>query len=411
MGRQAFFLIVLVTLGMRAMAQKSDKWLYNLLYEEGSPLLKKVLSHPDIYRYQIMYTQIDRDKFNSPYFKTYRVNVDRNRYFNPASTVKLPTALVALEKLNNLKIRELNKYSDMITDSGFRRQTKVLQDSSSESGYPSVANYIKKVFLVSDNDAYNRLYEFDGQQVLNESIWKKGYKDVRITRRFYPMNEEENRYTNPIRFYKDGKLVYEQPAVYSKVKFKFPKERILVGKAHIDANDVKVNEPMDFTHHNNFPLEDQQKILRSILFPQSVGKKERFNLTPDDYSFLYRYMSMLPGQSDHPAYDTTEYFDTYAKFFLYRATKSPVPPSVRIFSKAGWSYGFLTDNAYIVDLQNHTEFMIAATIYVNSDGIINDDKYDYDDIGYPFFKEIGEIIYHRELKRTKKYPANLSDIK
>jgi hypothetical protein len=27
--------------------------------------------------------------------------------------------------------------------------------------------------------------------------------------------------------------------------------------------------------------------------------------------------------------------------------------------------------------------MLTATIYVNSDGVMNDDKYDYDNIGYP----------------------------
>jgi hypothetical protein len=82
----------------------------------------------------------------------------------------------------------------------------VLKDTSSANGYPSIANYIKKIFLVSDNDAYNRLYEFNGQQTENEKLWQKGYKDVRITRRFVTMNEEQNRHTNAIRFMQDGKL-------------------------------------------------------------------------------------------------------------------------------------------------------------------------------------------------------------
>ena len=40
----------------------------------------------------------------------------------------------------------------------------------------------------------------------------------------------------------------------------------------------------------------------------------------------------------------------------------------------------------------------------NRDGILNDDKYEYDETGYPFFKEVGEIIYLHELerKRTRK---------
>jgi hypothetical protein len=58
----------------------------------------------------------------------------------------------------------------------------------------------KRSFLVSDNDAYNRLYEFDGQETLNRSLWQKGYNDVRIVRRFVTATEEENRHTNAIRF-------------------------------------------------------------------------------------------------------------------------------------------------------------------------------------------------------------------
>lgn len=404
------FSIILIS-GLKSFAQHTDKWLFSLLYEQGSPLLKKILDHPETYRYQIVYTRINRDKQNRPRFKTFYVNEDRNNYFNPASTVKLPVALVALEKLNKPNFSGVDKYTTMLTDSAFSGQFRVHEDTSSATGYPSVANYIKRIFLVSDNDAYNRLYEFDGQQLLNEDLWEKGYKDIRITRRFQPMNEEENRHTNPIKFVSGGKVVYEQPAAYSKAKFNFPRQKILIGDAHLDARDVRIEGPMDFTRHNNFPLSDQQQMLKSVMFPASVKKSKRFDLSADDYAFLYKYMCMLPYQSDHPAYDTREFFDSYAKFFLFKADRTPVPDYMHIYSKAGWSYGFLTDNAYIVDLRSNTEFMVAATIYVNSDGVLNDDKYDYDTIGYPFFKEIGEIIYKSELNRPRKYRPDLSYLK
>jgi hypothetical protein len=60
-----------------------------------------------------------------------------------------------------------------------------------------------------------------------------------------------------------------------------------------------------------------------------------------------------------------------------------------------------------VDFKNNAEFMICAVIYVNSDGILNDDKYEYEETGYPFFKEIGTIIYQYELTRKKKFKPNL----
>ena len=378
----------------------------DLLNSQASPLLKRVLSHPDSFQYQIIYTQIERDKHNKPHFKNYYVHVNRDQYFNPASTVKLPTALVALEKINDMKVAGVNKYTPMLTDSSYSGQSKVLTDTSSEGGLPSIAQYIRKIFLVSDNDAYNRLYEFVGQQTLNEKLRSKGYKDVRITRRFVSMNEDENRHTNAIRFVQNGQTIYEQPPAYSNVSFDFSKT-ILEGKGHWDSTDSLINEPMDFTKHNNLPLEDLQHMLQSALFQESVPKSQRFHLTRDDEHLLYQYMSAYPSESVKPGYDTSEYFNSYAKFF-YKAGHQRVPAFIRIFNKPGWSFGYLTDAGYVADFKNHIEFMLSAVIYVNADGILNDDKYEYEEIGYPFFSEVYNIIYQYDLHRKRKYYPDLS---
>ena len=57
---------------------------------------------------------------------------------------------------------------------------------------------------------------------------------------------------------------------------------------------------------------------------------------------------------------------------------------------------------------NKVEFMLTATIYCNSDGIFNDDKYDYETIGFPFLKNLGKIIYEYELKRQRSNIPDLS---
>lgn len=390
-------------------AQTPDSpWLRQLLEENASPALKSVLAQPDTFRYQLIYTRIDRDKNNKPSFTHYYLNVDKNRYFNPASTVKMPLAFLALEKLNRLKKTGVGKYTTMLTDSAAPPQTTVLSDTSAKNGLPSVAQYIRKIFLVSDNDAYNRLYEFLGQQYINETLHKKGYRDMRITRRFVRMNEEENRLTNPVRFMDEsGKLLYAQPAARSKFQFNFS-QRNLIGQAYYDRDEKLVAEPMDFTTHNNAPLADLQQLLQSVLFPSSVPAKQRFDLTEDDYRFLYRYMSELPSESQFPKYDTSEFFDSYTKFFFFRAGKEKIPPHIRSFNKTGWSYGFLTDVCYIVDFKHNVEFMLSGNIYVNKDGVLNDNKYEYDETGYPFFKEVGNIIYNHELKRPRQHQPDLN---
>jgi len=60
------------------------------------------------------------------------------------------------------------------------------------------------------------------------------------------MTEEENRHTNPIRFLRNGKIAYEQPAAESKANFDFSRQ-VFIGNAHLDRNDSLINTPMDFT--------------------------------------------------------------------------------------------------------------------------------------------------------------------
>ena len=92
---------------------------------------------------------------------------------------------------------------------------------------------------------------------------------------------------------------------------------------------------------------------------------------------------------------------------MFKSGKTEIPEHIRVFNKTGWSYGFLTDIAYIVDFKNKVEFMLSGTIYVNRDGILNDDKYEYEELGYPFFQEVGNIIYRYELERKRKFVPDL----
>jgi hypothetical protein len=157
-------------------------------------------------------------------------------------------------------------------------------------------------------------------------------------------------------------------------------------------------------------MQEQHNILKAILFPDAVARETCFNLTEDDYSFLYKYMSQLPRESQSPKYDTSHY-DSYCKFLMFGDNKKPIPKNIRIFNKVGDAYGFLIDNAYIVDFDKNVEFMLTACIYVNSDGIFNDNKYDYDTIGYPFMANLGKAVYEYELSRPKKFVPNLNRFK
>lgn len=382
------------------------------LLQQNPQLFNQVLSQKDELGIQLLYTQIDRDKKNKEdkiKFIDHSYNLNQDQYFYPASTVKLPVAILALQKLNELKVAGLDKNTTMITGSAGGQQTGVMNDASAADGRPTIAHYIKKILLVSDNDAFNRLYEFLGQEYINNSLHKMGFSQAQIIHRLsISLSDEENRHTNPIRFIDTaGNIIYEKPAEISKLVY--AERNTKMGKGFMRGAEL-VNEPFDFSKKNRLLLTDLHQMIKSILFPQSVGKEQRFNLTDDDYNFLRRYMSMRPGESKSPVYDTTEHYDNYVKMIYYGSEKTSPDPDIRIFNKTGTAYGFLIDACYFVDFKNNIEFILSAVIYCNSDGIFNDDKYDYKTIGYPFLKNIGRVIYNYELKRNRKYPANLSSV-
>jgi len=376
------------------------------LLQQYPQYFDSILRRKDDLKLQIIYSRIDRDKNNRPSFTDFYFNRNDSNYFYPASTVKFPTAVLALQKLHELNIAGLDMNSTMITGEDGDGQTAVTSDSTAKDARPTIAHYIKKILLVSDNDAFNRLYEFLGQEYINNSLHRMGYTSTQIIHRLnISLSEQQNRHTNPVKFYdNNGKLVYEKPAEISRLMYAPRNTRI--GNGYI-RGDSLVNEPLDFSKKNRLLLQDLHNIVRSILFPQGVPSKQRFHLTENDYLFLRRYMSMTPPESDYPAYDSS-FHDTFVKFIFYGAEKGTADPAVRSFNKPGDAYGFLVDAAYIVDFKNNIEFMVSAVIYCNSDGILNDDHYDYETMGLPFMKHLGRVIYEYELKRKKTLIPDLS---
>ncbi|SIT94247.1 Beta-lactamase enzyme family protein [Pontibacter indicus] len=408
MTKRLLLLTLLLCIFQPSMAQKrTDEQLRNLLLKAGNESVNVLLQDLEKYRVQIIYTEINRDKHNKPSFKNHYFNYDPDLYFNPASTVKMPLAFMALEKLNTLQKKGIDKHTPVVFDSSQVGQTPLHADATAANGLPSIAHFIKRALLISENDPYNRLYQFVGQQEVNRSLQRKGYKDSRIVRQFMGFTTEQNRYSNPVRFLNaDGSTKYAQPALYNTDSIDFS-QVIKLGKAHYDSRDTLVQGPFDFTAHNKLPLEDLQQLLQSVMFPKSVPKKQRFNLTKDDYDFLYRYLSQYPSETPYPKYDDSIYYDSYVKFF-FRNDSHQMPRHVRVFNKVGWSYGFLTDVSYVADFENQVEYMLSATVYVNSDEVLNDGKYDYDTLGYPFLYHLGQIIYQHELKRERKFKPDLS---
>jgi hypothetical protein len=399
----------LLLFALSARAQSDANLLEKLMLQKPAQF-GKILANPNEYRLQILYTQINRDKNNVPHFKEYSYRLNPKEYFYPASTVKMPLAFLALEKINNLKLKGLTKSTLMVYDSVADRQEPIYNNPYSINGTQNIEQAVKEIFLVSDNNAANRLFEFVTPHTVHEQLANKGYKDVYIRNRLeLGRTAKENRSTQAIDFYNEqGKIIYHQPAAFNKDSL--PYYNAFIGNGYLNNQDSLIKGPLNFSEKNRIYLSDLTHILKSVLFFDQTPPSQRFNLTTEDRKFLLHYMHTLPTESQYPTYDSANYWPNYCKFLYTGSEKGPFPSNIKIFNKVGDAYGFLLDIAYVMDPEKKIEFMLSAVIYCNSDGIINDSMYDYDSVGYPFYKNLGQLIYNYELQRKKAFLPNFTPL-
>lgn len=400
--------LLLTRIGLSQPIKEDSRLLFNLM--KGEPAkFKTILDKRKTLEVQIIYTQINRDQNNIPQFQTFQYNVDTSRYFYPASTVKFPMVLLALEKVNTLHIPKLNRYTPMYHDSVYSGQRWSRVDTTAEGGMPSIAHYAKKIFVVSDNDAFNRLYEWVGQHSANQQLRHKGYNIRLLHRLDRRLTPDENRHTEAIRFTHRDSVVYEQRMLVSDSIV--VKEKIVKGRGFYERG-VLIRKPFNMSYRNSFPLPSQHEMLKTIIFPQAVPASSRFNISSDDRNFVLQYMSQLPTETLFPPYyKDTAYSEAYSKFLFYGSDTTNIPTNIRIFNKVGNAYGYVIDNAYIVDFDTGIEFLLSAVIYANKDEIFNDDKYEYKTVAFPFMKNLGQLIYDYEKARLKKFKPDLSEFK
>lgn len=357
-----------------------------------NPKIQHLTKNAAAHEIQILLTEIKRDTLGQPRFIETAYQVDEEQYFYPASTAKLPIAALALQK-----IKELNANGISITaHTSFQINTPhgeslVLQDSTELEGKLTLAHLIKKIFLVSDNDAYNYLFDFLGRDYINAALKEKGLTHTQIQHKFLFNADNENTWEY-LFFDRNGDTLYHQNSIKSIEQLNNSNLKgIQKGKGYLKEGEL-INEPMDFSLKNRISIRDLNGILKRLIFPEVFSKEQQFNLTESDYTFLRYWMSRTTTESKIDAYNTGEYWDSYGKFLIYGDQKGAMHNGIRIYNKVGYAYGTLTDVAYIHDLENELEFFLTATILVNSNQIFNDDIYEFEQVGIPFLAALGQEI-------------------
>jgi hypothetical protein len=364
--------------------------------------VKKVLDLADKHEVQIRYTQIKRRENNLPEFTTYSLFEDSRTYFYPASTAKLPVAALALQRIRELQAEGVA--IDRNTPFHIRDRNNhpiALEDSTALSGTLSIAHLIKKIFLVSDNDAYNYLFDFLGTDYINSQLRDKGLKETSIHHKF--LFGADNNTTWEYYFLHEQDTLYKQQSIHAKELINNGNlKKMIKGVGYLDGNEL-VNEPFDFSKKNRISINDLEGILKRIVFPDVFDSDERFELLEEDYEFLQYWMSRNTLESNDPDYSSDpDLYDSYVKFFIYGDQKGTMTDKVRIFNKVGDAYGTLTETAYIQDRASAIEFLLTATVHINENQIFNDNIYEYDSIGFPFMAGLGRAILNYERNRVNQ---------
>ncbi len=138
----------------------SEKSVLQLALRQAGPEVQVLLKQKEKHEIQIRLTEVTAQN-EQLFFKTSTFQEDDHEYFYPASTTKLPVAILALQKLRTLQKQGIAidaSTSFLIHD---REGNPIaILDSTAQNHKISVAHLIKKIFLVSDNDAYNYLFDF-----------------------------------------------------------------------------------------------------------------------------------------------------------------------------------------------------------------------------------------------------------
>ena len=373
---------------------KNSSLLLAILKDSKESIIKKVQSDLNTHEVQILFTRIHRDSSGLPKFERHNFQVNSKQYFYPASTVKFPVAILALQKIRKLQSQGIPVTADTPFKVLFSENLIKKTDSTHPKNNLTIAHLIKKIFLVSDNMAYNYLFDFIGSDDANKAIHNIGITNFNLSHKF---SDSENENTTPcfIFFNQKGDTIYNQAPIISNQKIKNTNlGGVLKGKGYI-KDGILIGESMDFSEKNYVSISALHQILERIIFPKLFSKKKQFTIEPEDYFFLRYWMSRTPNEVTIPFYDRETFFDSYCKFFIYGDKKGEMTNNIRIYNKVGLAYGTATDVAYVKD-SNGVEFFLTATILTNKNEIFNDNTYEYDQLGIPFLAALGREIYQFE---------------
>ena len=349
--------------------------------------LIEIIKDKQDYEIQVLLTKINQ--YNSQVnFQEYKYQLDDNKYFYPASTIKLPIVVLALKKINELRSKgsEITLKSKIILNYKDDYSELVIRDSIT-----SFQNLIADVFLVSDNSASNILIDFIGYNYFNDEMKNADFHKTYLNHKFNPDPYVKSTWqildldNNIISSLNDNQKIIkadDKTSGLDKGERRYFKGEIL-------------DESLNFSEKNRSSVTDMHNLIKYIFYPEIFDSTNTFNLNVEDYDFLRYWMSRFTYEDIGEKFIGDEkFFETYNKFFIHGDEQSLSNEQIRVYNKIGQAYGTSIDNGLIKNYQDNIEFILTATIYTNKNKVINDNLYEYEEIAEPFLAKLSRGIYN-----------------
>lgn len=334
-------------------------------------------------QFRLRWTEFDRGRTRLEDGMLTRVEgLTDQTWFAPGSWVKLPLAMLAVEQVEaaGLGLDARIELADAPTSGEW---------SASEPASEALLKTLRRVFVVSDNIAANRLYEFLGQDHIHQRLTEMGYPNARIVSRLGSPNPALNRESAAVVLRDPMGGVYRSlPRRVSDTVRRFPHGRAMAGHVWFDGQQV-VAGAHDFSESNYLDIADMHQMLLALVCPEAVPAGQRWRISEASRLAVLTEMARWPVESPDPQYAAMHYPDHYAKFLLPAEHRRA---HVRLYGKSGQAYGYLNDAQALFDTQSGKLTVVSTSVYVNADGVFNDDAYEYEQIALPMFSAIADRV-------------------
>lgn len=355
-----------------------------ILAGSPSPILRQVLEDPS-FELQVLLSRFQRRAGAWQLVAEDQLGHQPRRWFSAASFVKLPLAALLLEELSSRGVE---------TATGLQLRIDPVAalaplPEGIARGLP-LASLLRSMLVISDNPAYNALHELFGSDELHRRLAERGYPDVRIAQRIGASPGLAPRKAAARLLDAAGAVVWDSPAAAQEQPQTFPYVQALRPEAWLEQGRL-LPGPREVSRNNFLPLADVHRLMIELGSAGESGQATAFTIAPAWRRWLRALLQSLPRQHPDAGWDASRHPDRDYRY-LFLDGRDRQPAAWRVASKIARSFGFIGESVYAMHLPSETALALSAVLFVDRDGVLNDARYAYDELGRPALRAIGEAL-------------------